>query len=464
MRKIAEVTGGECYGPNKEAEMPVMGAVRDNREVRSGNLFVCIRGERTDGHLFANNAFERGAACCLTERLIPDAAGPCVLVDSTLSALKTLGAYYRRLFDIPIIGISGSVGKTTTKEMVSAVLGEKLHVLKTSANLNNELGVPLTLMSLNEQHEAAVIEMGISEFGEMSRLAQMVRPDVFIITKIGYSHTDTLGDLEGVLRAKTEAFAFMNPEGIALFNGDDDLLWEYVPKMRKITYGLDSRNDIHAENVSVKGCASVSCEIILETIRLNATIPSYGSHLVMAALPAAFIGKMLGLSAEEILRGFTAYKPVDGRASVSLGKNITLIDDCYNANPHSVEAALKSLSTLGGRRLAILGDMRGLGDMSEKLHREIGASAAQCGIDCLICCGDMAKFIFEGFTSALTDSCMLDSGKASYFSSKEELITALPGIIMKGDALLVKASHAMHFEDIVGFIRRHTPNTKTIGL
>ena len=485
VQKISEVTGGEYCGPDRNRETTVSGAVRDNREVKPGNIFVCIKGERTDGHLFANSAFESGAACCLAERIIPDASGPYILVDSTLTALQKLSAYYRQLFDIPVIGITGSVGKTTTKEMIAAVLGEKYNVLKTPANLNNELGVPLTLMSLNERHTAAVIEMGISEFGEMSRLAEMVRPDIFVITKIGYSHTESLGSLEGVLKAKSEAFSYMSPEGAAILNGDDDLLWEYDPGIRKITFGLNERNDVRAENICANGTDSVSCDIAsnathgtacntLHAAALTATIPSYGYHLPYAALPAAVIGQMLDLNKADIIKGFKSYIPVSGRAVVSSQEHITLIDDCYNANPHSVEAALKSLSELGGRHVAILGDMLNLGETSQQLHHSIGVFAAQCGIDCLICCGEKARFVYEGFTKNITDSgssdcedksnaavndntnSMSGSGKAYsnayYFETKADLTAALDGIIKTGDALLVKASHSMQFDEIVDYL------------
>ena len=191
-KSIADITGGEYIGKSSERDIRVTGAVRDNRDVKPGNLFVCIRGVNVDGHLFANKAYDAGAACCLAEQTIQDPKGPYVLVKSTLESIKTIGEHYRSLFDIPIIGITGSVGKTTVKEMLAAALETKYRVLKTKENLNNELGVPLTLLSLEEKHEVAVIEMGISDFGEMSRLAKMVQPDIFIMTKIGYSHIKEL--------------------------------------------------------------------------------------------------------------------------------------------------------------------------------------------------------------------------------------------------------------------------------
>jgi len=439
---IAEVTGGEFIGRSSEREVRVVGAVKDNREVKRGNLFVCIRGARADGHSFANSAFESGAACCLAETRINDAHGPYVLVPSTLEAVKKLGGYYRALFDMPVIGITGSVGKTTTKELTAAVLGTKYNVLKTPANMNNELGVPLTLLSLTEQHEAAVIEMGISDFGEMSRLAAMVRPDICIITEIGYSHLEALGDRNGVLQAKGEVFEFMDTTGFAVLNRDNDLLRAYDPGINKVTFGLDAGNDFRAENVRLVGTDKVEFEIVSKNSRFTACVPSYGVHLAKLAAAAAAVGSLLGLTDENIIEGLFSYKPVDGRSNVIKTGFITLIDDCYNANPNSVRAALSSLSSLPNRRVAILGDMLDLSALSDQLHREVGSFAAQNGIDCLICCGKNAAFIYEGYLSGGGEN-------AYYYQNKDELSAVLPVLIKENDAALVKASHSMKFEELL---------------
>ena len=440
--KIAEITGGDYIGEELARGVQVKGAVRDNRDVKPGNLFICIRGARADGHDFANMAFASGAACCLAERVLQDAQGPYVLVNSTLEAIKTIGKYYRSLFDIPVIGITGSVGKTTTKEMTAAVLGAKFRVLKTQENLNNELGVPLTLLSLDDRYEAAVIEMGISDFGEMGRLADMVRPDICIMTKIGYSHIETFGDLNGVLRAKSEVFAYIRPDGAAVVNGDDELLKVYDPGIHKITFGLDAHNDFRADNVHTEGTETVKFDIVSGSGHFPVTIPAYGIHLVSAALAAAATGRQLGMTDEEIRRGLFSYKPTEGRSNVKDTGFITLIDDCYNANPNSVKAALTSLSSLQRRRVAILGDMLELGEQAEQLHREIGEIAARSGISRLICSGENAVFIYEGYISA-------DGDDPWYFPDKTELISAIPELIEKHDAVLVKASNGMKFKEII---------------
>lgn len=440
--KIAEVTGGRYVGSQAQCDIPVAGAVRDNRDVTPGNLFICIQGARVDGHSFANDAFDRGAACCLAEREIKDAKGPYVLVESTLDSLRQLGAYYRSLFDIPIIGITGSVGKTSGKELISAVLGAKYVVHKTDMNLNNDIGVPLTLLSLDESHEVAVVEMGISDFGDMTRLAIMVRPDIFVMTKIGYAHIEQLGDLQGVLKAKTEAFPYMKPGGIAVMNGDDELLFGFDTGRKTYTFGLMEHNDYRAENIITQGVDSTALDIVNAKERFDVTISAYGSHISALAPAAAAVADLLGLTGDEVRRGFMSYSSVAGRAKVSSHSGITLIDDCYNANPNSVKAALTSLSSLPGRRVAVLGDMLGLGEHSEQMHLDIGIFAAQCGIDVLFCQGEKAAFLCEGYRTS-------GGALAEHYENFEELLESLQSQIKKGDAVLVKASRGMHFERLL---------------
>lgn len=442
---VAKAVGGRYVGPESLRESPIAGVVRDHREVTAGSLFVCIKGERHDGHDFAAAAYEAGAACCLCERTPPGAEDkPHVLVGSTLEALRALGEYYRSLFDIPVVGVTGSVGKTTAKEMIAAVLARRCNVLKTTANLNNEIGVPLTLLSLQEEHQAAVIEMGISDFGEMRRLAKMVRPDVCVITTIGYSHLEKLGDLQGVLRAKAEVFEYMKPEGLAVLSGDDELLKSFDPGLPVVTFGLGKNCDFRAEDVRQKMEEKPCIEFTVahKEGRFEARVGAFGTHLVYGALAAAAVGHALGVPDEDIARGLLDYAPVGRRASVRDTGYLTLIDDCYNANPSSMRAAIESLAALPGRKVAVLGDMLELGPESDRLHREIGQLVARCGIDCLICCGQKAEFIFKGLIS--TGSQI----EAWHFPLKDALINALPRLIRRGDRVLVKASHGMHFEEI----------------
>lgn len=443
LETIAKVTGGKYIGDPAIKHTIITGVVRDNRDVQSGNLFVCIKGERVDGHEFAASAYDAGATCCLAEQDLVSPKGPYILVTSTLQALKDLAEYYRSLFDIPVVGITGSVGKTTAKEMTAAVLAQKYVVLKTPENLNNEIGVPLTLLSLCEEHEAAVIEMGISEFGEMSRLSKMVRPDICLITTIGFCHLENLCDLNGVLKAKTEVFHYMNPNSIAVVNGDDELLNGFDPRIHKVTYGLHTTNDYFADHIENHGESGMTCEIISTSGRFKAEIPAFGSHMVLAALPATAIGRILGLTTEEIRRGILSYTHVGGRSNVKNTGFLTIIDDCYNANPNSMTAAILSLCTLSGRKVAILGDMKELGSESRELHREIGVLVGRSCVDSLICCGEMAEYIYKGLISSGSEI------EAWHFPMKEALFSVLPSLIRKGDNVLVKASHSMQFDEIV---------------
>ncbi|MCL2629050.1 MAG: UDP-N-acetylmuramoyl-tripeptide--D-alanyl-D-alanine ligase [Oscillospiraceae bacterium] len=454
-KKVAQITGGKCVGSSNGFDTPIIGAVRDNRDVKPGNLFVCIKGERTDGHLYANDAFNAGAVCCLTEQELQGANGAYVIVDSTTDAIKTLGEYHRSMFDIPVIGITGSVGKTTAKELVAAVLEAKLCVLKTEKNLNNELGVPLTLMSINEKHEAAVIEMGISGFGEMSRLAKMVRPDIFLMTKIGYAHIEELGDLQGVLRAKTEAFAYMKSDGVAVMNGDDELLRTYDSKIKTITFGIEASNDYRAANVKTLGTSSISFDIVSSKGQFPVEIPAYGSHIAALAPAAAAVGSLLGLTQREIQKGFLSYAPVEGRSNISDVNGITLINDCYNANPNSVKAALISMSQLPCRHIAILGDMLELGKNTKDMHLDVGAFAAENGVDVLLCHGNEATHIYEGYKLA-------EKGEAEHYCDIEDLMGDIPNKIKKGDAVLVKASRGMRFERLLPVISAQEQHKKTV--
>ena len=450
---VARVTGGAYFGGAALRNTCITGVVKDSREAFEGCLFACIKGARVDGHSFADKTFDAGAACCLCERDLPEARGPYILVESTLEALKALGEYYRSLFDIPVVGVTGSVGKTTAKEMVAAVLSMRFNVLKTPENLNNELGVPLTLLSLREEHEAAVVEMGISDFGEMRRLAKMVRPDIVLMTAIGYCHLEQLGDLYGVLRAKSEVFDYVKPEGLAVVNGDDTLLAAFDPGVRKVTFGLGESNDFRAVNVAATGTAGVSFDITAEGRaagdgRLAVFVPAFGSHMALGALPAAAIGRELGLSGEEIRLGLLNYAPVGGRANILDTGYLTIIDDCYNANPNSMAASVKSLAALSGRRVAILGDMAELGRGTDELHRALGVLAAQSGIDVLICCGARAEFIYKGVVSTGLERV------AWHFPLKDALFSVLPKLVKERDSVLVKASHSMHFEDIVAELKK----------
>ena len=453
LKLLAEVTDGEYVGDPALADTLITGMVHDNRNVQPGNVFACIVGERVDGHTFADNAFSRGACACITERKLENPAGPYIIVDSTLEAIKKAGKYYRSILDIPVIGVTGSVGKTTAKEMISAALSAKYNVLKTPANFNTELGVPLTLLTVQQEHDVAVIEMGISEFGEMSRLADVARPDFVVMTNIGACHLESLGDLNGVLKAKSEVFGYMSENATAILNGDDKLLKAYTPGngIKKLTFGMDDSNDCWASNVKSDGTDSVSGSITFQNSVFDASLPAFGSHLIMGAMPALMIARLLGVDDADIAKGFATYRPVGGRANVSDTGFIKLINDCYNANPVSCGASIASLCSLDARHVAILGDMKELGTNSAQMHFDLGVLAAQKGVDCIVCVGEEAEHIHRGFLSAAPSS------PAYHFQTKEDAISFLSIILQKGDAVLVKASHSMEFDKIVDELAKLVP-------
>ncbi len=434
-------TGGRFFGDEAALGREITRVTSDSRDAGPGALFVAFKGNRVDGHSFMAGCLEKGAAACVTEREPAGDERPAIQVDSSLRAVGALAAWHRARFDLPVIGITGSVGKTTTKEMVAAVLSERFNTHKTQKNFNNELGVPRTLLGLDDGHQAAVVEMGISDFGEMRRLTAMVRPTIAVFSVIGDAHLEFLGDRAGVLRAKGEIFEGMDESGLAVLNGDDPLLRACRPNMRRVLYGKGEHCDVRAEDVRNLGEDGIALTIRHAGGAFAARIPAFGSHMVYAALAAAAVGLELGLTGEEIARGIAAYQTVGDRARVLHANGLTVVSDCYNANPNSCRAALDSLAALEGRRVCVLGDMLELGEQTAALHREVGEYAAALGIERIVACGPLARHIAEGAKAAGAD--------ALYCPDKPALLAALDGVVRPGDSVLVKASRGMAFEEIV---------------
>ena len=443
LQEVAEACCGTLHG---DPDLTITSIVTDSRKAGEGALFAAIKGARVDGHRFIPAVAEQGAVCVLCEDK-PDIDVNYIRVESTLVALKGIAEYYRSLFTIPFIGITGSVGKTSTKEFISAVLAQKYNVHKTGGNFNNELGVPITLFGLEEEHEVAVIEMGISGFGEMTRLSKMVKPDISVITNIGYCHLENLGDRDGVLRAKTEMFRYLKKDGTIILCHDDDKLRTITDYhgIRPIFYGTGN-DEYRAENITEKGLDGIGCTLIhharmddsVEDVRIDVTIPTMGRHNVLNALCAMAVGTQLGLSADEIKRGLESFENVGSRNHIIKTDTLTIIDDCYNANPTSTKAGLDTLSKLGGRRIAILGDMKELGKDELTLHREVGAYAKEVGIDMLVAVGPLSEATAEGY------------GEGAYYAATvERCIDRIKRYLRPGDTILVKASHSMQFERIV---------------
>ena len=442
---IAAVTGGTLHG---DGAAEVTGVVIDSRKAVRGSLFAALPGERVDGHDYIGKAFDLGAACALALRVPEGETRPVVVVPDVAAALETLTADYRSRLDIPVIGVTGSVGKTTAKEMTAAVLSQRWPVLKTEKNFNNQLGVPLTLARIEPNHRAAVVEMGISHFGDMEPLAKMARPDVMLFTNIGRAHLEYLGDRSGVFREKTSVLQWMRDDALVIYNGDDDLLRTLDCRQRKLSFGLSPDCDVRAEDVRDYGLAGSECTIVTRDRRFDVRITAYGAHMVYAALESAAVGVAFDLTDEEIRAGIADYVPVGGRAGIVQTGMLTVVNDCYNANPDSTAAALRSLSrTQGARKIAVLGDMGELGEDGALLHRETGRIAAEEQIDVLFTCGKLAREIAAGAREA-------GLGDVQHFDALPELLAALPGQFQPGDCVLVKASHAMAFENVISVLEQ----------
>ena len=449
---IANVCEGTVHGREflKEAGKEAAGVVLDSRLLQENYVFIATKGEKVDGHKFISSVFEKGAMAVICEDIPKDLTGPCIQVESSFAALKKLAAFYRQQLDLKVVGITGSVGKTSTKEFVAGVLSAKYNVWKTQGNFNNEVGLPLTVLQLREEHEIAVLEMGISDFGEMHRLSEIARPDICILTNIGQCHLEFLGDRDGVLKAKSEIFDFMNPEGRILVNGDDDKLITLKSRWKDklMTFGRNPENDIFAANEISKGLLGSVADIQgnVNVPALNILLP--GEHMVLNALAASAAADLLGLSVEEIKTGMKKVQSVSGRSNIIGFRDFILIDDCYNANPVSMKAAIDLLQSAHGRKVAVLGDMFELGEEEEKLHFEVG-EYAKGKVDLLICVGNLAEHIYKGAMEVKDENMEI-----WHIRQKEEIYSQLEKIIMPQDTILLKASHGMGFADIVSWFEK----------
>lgn len=440
---MAAACGGNYVGDSELALREPNEIVIDSRVVQEGNLFCALPGEKVDGHKFVSMAFDKGAAACLVTHVPEGETRPCIVVEDVVAAMGDIAAAYRGTLQIPVIGITGSVGKTTMKEMIASVLEQRFKVLKTDKNFNNHMGVPMTISRIDPAHRAAVVEMGINHFGEMEYLAKIVRPDVAVYTNIGRCHLEYLGDRYGVLLAKTEMMPYIKKTGTVFVCGDDDLLAHYdYAGLDIFTFGTKPECYVHAENVVVHGKDGTTCDIVCLDRRFPVTIKAYGKHMILAALGAAAVCLNFGMSDGDIAAGIEAYEPVGGRAAVIEANGYTVINDCYNANPDSMKSAIESLAMCPGRKVAVLGDMYELGTDSVQMHREMGEVCVKEGIDLLIACGELGADIAEG----AKDAGMTD---VLHFASCEALTEQISALVKNGDYVLVKASHGLHLESVV---------------
>lgn len=444
LANIAAVTGGRYTGPAHMANTEVTAIETDSRKVPQGGMFVAIKGERVNGHKFIDQVIAGGAAAVLSEVDLGEQPYAYVLVDSTLQAVKDIAEFYLKGLDIPVVGIAGSVGKTSTKEMTFSVLRQGFNALKTEGNFNNELGLPITIFRLRDE-QLAVLEMGISDFGEMHRLAKVARPNTVIMTNIGCCHLENLIDRDGILKAKTEIFDFLKPDAHIILNGDDDKLATVtdVRGIKPVTFGLDEKNDFWASDLKSLGLKGTACRIHTPVGDFDTIVGMPGKHMVYNALAGAAAGVAYGLTLEQIKAGIESNGSLSGRFNIIDGEHYTIIDDCYNANPVSMKASLEVLQDGANRRVAVLGDMGELGTDERALHAGVGTFAAGLDLDAIYCAGPLC----EALAQAAIDGGF--KGEVKHYDSRDTLMEALPTLLKEGDTILVKASHFMQYPAIV---------------
>ncbi len=442
LNEIAYALGAEVVGNADITDICI-----DTRKITEGCLFICIRGERFDAHSFAAEAAENGASALMVDHRL-DVDIPQVIVDDTSTAMLRLSNWYRRKFVLPVVGLTGSVGKTTTKEFIALVLGAKYKTLKTLGNLNNEIGVPQMLFRLDYSIEAAVIEMGMNHFNEIERLSNAVEPTVALITNIGVSHIENLGSREGILKAKTEILSGMHYGCPLILNGDDDMLStvnleDKYPVIRyavKNTADADFTADDITENNGRTTFVVSYCD---NTAKQEITIPTIGIHNVYNALAAFAVGYVCQVDSQAAADALADYVPEGMRQKSVSFNGITCIEDCYNASPDSMKAALTTLSdTDGKRKIAVLADMLELGDYSKQAHMSVGEMVAQNKLDYLFAYGEMSAYIVEKAKE-------MGMKNAFHFDNKEELCKNLIPVIEKGDTIVFKASRGMKLEDVI---------------
>lgn len=440
---ILSATGGKLVCGSADTEFSEI--TTDSRKAAEGVLFIPLVGEKFDGHEFINAAFDMGAAAVLTQKNIEPLLGKTIIrVDDTFKALADIARYYKAKYNVPTVAITGSVGKTTTKDMIHAVLSTRYNTLKTAGNFNNEIGLPLTVFRLEKEHQTAVLEMGMSHFGEIERLAAIARPDVAVITNIGMSHIENLGSREGIFKAKMEVTKLFDTHNVLIVNGDDEFLSTTKGKgsYNVIYYGTTNpENDVYAKDIVNKGVDGTEFTAVTDEGEYRVEVKVAGEHNVYNALAAICVGRQFNIPMEKILDGIKNFKLTAMRMSVEETDGMTIINDCYNASPDSIRAALKVLGSIKGkRRVAILGDVLEMGGFAPKAHYELGQNVFE-NAQALITAGENAEFIAKGAA---------ECGMKEVYSFKKtlEACNFAKKFVQPDDAVLIKASRGMHFEEI----------------
>ena len=449
--KIVEMF--ECTVISRGTASTVEKFCSDTRIIEKNDLFISLKSETADGITYIKEALENGAMGVITEYNIPEEIvnkynNKLILkVKNITDSIQKIAKYKRTLYDIPIVAVTGSVGKTSTKDIIASVVGKKYNVTKTKGNYNNHIGVPLTILSWNENTEAAVVEMGMNHFGEIELLTNIVKPTIAIITNIGTAHIGILGSRENILKAKMEILDGLTPNGCIILNNDNDLLNKCdIKKYRKITYGIENSSNYVAYDIA-RNETYTEYKIKINDKEEKVYVPVPGDHFIYNSLCAIAVGKKLNIETDKIIEGIKTFEITGKRNEILEINDIKIMNDYYNASYDSMKASLEVLSNIKAtRRLAILGDMLELGEYAEKLHSMVGEEVAKNKIDVLCTVGELSK-------STAKTAKTLGTKEVYQFSTNEECINKLGEIVRKNDAILIKASNAMHFGEISKYLQ-----------
>jgi UDP-N-acetylmuramoyl-tripeptide--D-alanyl-D-alanine ligase len=443
LREVIAAIGGKLV--NGKVDVEIIGVSTDTRTTQPGDLFFALIGENSDGHHYVSAAFEKGAAAVIVSQPV-ETDGTIIQVPDTLVALGDLAKWHRQRFDIRVVGITGSVGKTITKEMVAAVLSSQFKILKNAGNFNNEIGAPLTIFQLEPDHDILVQEMAMRLPGEVARLADIAKPDIGVVTNIGISHIERLGSQDAIAAAKAELIGALPDDGIAVLNRDDKYFDFLSGKAGSnvVSYG-STGGDIRAESVEIDSEGRPSFTLVIGGSSRQVNLPVVGAHNVSNALAAAAVGLCFGLSLDEIANALQGLQAADKRANVFIASGgYKIFDDTYNASPASMIAAIKTLASMGGsRKIAVLGDMKELGDHTESGHREVGEAIAKSDVAILFTVGELAWDIAVGARDVGF------TGVIRGFDTSNNAAEALKAEVRAGDVILAKGSRAMKMENVV---------------
>lgn len=452
VKDIIRITNGKLLCGNENIVCDNFS--KDTRTINNGDIYLGIKGEKFNGSIFYKEAFEKGAKGCILENIkIPEEEINTyndkfiIIVDNVVESLQKIASFKRNLYDIPVIGITGSVGKTSTKDIISSVLETKYKVLKTEGNYNNNIGLPLMILKLKD-HDILVLEMGMNALGEISLLTKIAKPTTAVITNIGSSHIGELGSRENILKAKLEILEGLDKNGSLIFNNDNDLLNSWNSNNndnhKHVTYGITNTSNLNAEEIHIKENGS-TFKVNINSQDYEVNVPVAGEHFIYNSLAAILVGLEYGIEIEDIIKGIENFQLTGSRMEILKNKsNVTIINDCYNASYESIKAALEYLNkTKSNRKIAVLGDVLELGEYAEEIHKNIGECVVSNRIDILITVGKNAEFI----SNRVRD---LDKNiKVYHFKENKDAINLLKEIMKENDYILVKASNGMNFKEIV---------------